>query len=180
MALLRVDLERERQGAEDLRREIQKYVSHVQQMEAVLVRKDEERDELLKQFQLLANKSSSFDAEREQMERSLQSQQQQTNALQGELSNVRRRLSEVEQFYTQQRSEAELKAENLHRQLVVHEKDLRDARDDKMRLEKQLAAANDLQQRTEVQLEQLRTEADWATRQVKFAPSIRFQKWKEI
>lgn len=172
MALLRVDLERERQGAEDLRREIQSYISHVREVEAVLARKDEERDELLKQFQLLVNESSSFDAEREQMERSLRGQQQQTNALQSELANVRRRLGELEQLYTQQRNagaEAELQAEDLHRRLGVLERDLRDARDDKARLEQQLAAANDLQQRLEKQLERLRTEAaqaDSASHQV--------------
>ena len=37
--LNRVELDRERQGAEDLRREIQSYISHVRQVETVLARK---------------------------------------------------------------------------------------------------------------------------------------------
>jgi len=90
----------------------------------------------LKQFQLLANESSSFDAEREQMERTVRSHQQQTSSLQTELSNVRRRLGELEQLYAQQRSsgaEAQLQADDLMRRLGVLERDLRDARDDKVR-----------------------------------------------
>ena len=39
LAMSRVDLDRERQGAEDLRREIQSYISHVRQVETVLARK---------------------------------------------------------------------------------------------------------------------------------------------
>lgn len=39
LATLRVDLERERNEVEDLRREIQSYVSHVRQVESVLARK---------------------------------------------------------------------------------------------------------------------------------------------
>ena len=90
---------------------------------------------MLKQFQQLANESSSFDAEREQMERSLRGQQQQTASLQNELSNVRRRLGELEQLYSQQRttgSEAQLQGEDLLRRLQQMERDLREARDDKV------------------------------------------------
>lgn len=39
LAQTRMDLERERQGAEDLRREIQSYVSHVRKVESILARK---------------------------------------------------------------------------------------------------------------------------------------------
>lgn len=39
LAQLRADLDHERQGAEDLRREIQSYVSHVRQVESILARK---------------------------------------------------------------------------------------------------------------------------------------------
>ena len=39
LAMNRVELDRERQGAEDLRREIQSYISHVRQVETVLARK---------------------------------------------------------------------------------------------------------------------------------------------
>jgi hypothetical protein len=37
--MTRLDLERERQAAEDLRREMQSYISHVRQVETVLARK---------------------------------------------------------------------------------------------------------------------------------------------
>ena len=96
------------------------------------------------------------------MERTLRGQQQQTTSLQAELSNVRRRLGELEQLYTQQRSysvEAEVQSEDLVRRISALEKDLRDAREDKMRLEHQLSSANDMQQRLEKQLERLRIEA---------------------
>ena len=39
LAMTRLDLERERQAAEDLRREMQSYISHVRQVETVLARK---------------------------------------------------------------------------------------------------------------------------------------------
>lgn len=39
LAQIRIDLEREKQGTADLRREIQSYVSHVKQVETVLARK---------------------------------------------------------------------------------------------------------------------------------------------
>ena len=92
---------------------------------------------LLKQFQALANETGSFDSEREKMERTLNSQQQQTSALQKELTQVRRRLGEIEQLYTQQRSagvESEVQADDLVRRLGVLERDLRDARDDKVNI----------------------------------------------
>lgn len=97
---------------------------------------DEERDALLKQFQALANESNSFDAEREHMERSLRSQKQQTETLQTELSNVRRRLGELEHLYSKQRNagaDAELQANELNRRLAALERDLREAREDKVR-----------------------------------------------
>ena len=90
---------------------------------------------MLKQFQQLANESSSFDAEREQMERTLRGQQQQTTSSQNELTNVRRRLGELEQLYSQQRSagaEAQLQGDDLLRRLQQMERDLREARDDKV------------------------------------------------
>lgn len=159
-----MDLERERQGAEDLRREIQSYVSHVRKVESILARKvqlsfsplalhftgpvdkvdflvcqriwqDEERDELLKQFQALSNETNSFDAEREHLERTIRSHQQQTSSLQSELSVLRRKLGELETLYVHQRSagtEAELQAEDLMRRMNMLERDLRDSRDDKV------------------------------------------------
>ena len=69
------------------------------------------------------------------MERSLRSQKQQTEALQTELSNVRRRLGELEHLYGKQRTagaEAELQANELNRRLAALERDLREAREDKV------------------------------------------------
>ena len=39
LAQLRGDIDRERKGADDLRREIQSYVNHVRQVESILARK---------------------------------------------------------------------------------------------------------------------------------------------
>lgn len=39
LAQFRADLELERQGSEDLRREVQSYISHVRQVESILARK---------------------------------------------------------------------------------------------------------------------------------------------
>ena len=100
-----------------------------------MVNQDEEKDALLKQFQALANESSNFDAERENMERSIRSQQQEVTALQTELSTVRRRLGELEQLYSQQKAagaQAEMQADDLLRRLGGLERDLRDARGDKV------------------------------------------------
>lgn len=97
---------------------------------------DEEKDALLKQFQALANESSNFDAERENMERSIRSQQQEVTTLQTELMTVRRRLGELEQLYSQQKTagvQAEMQADDLLRRLGTLERDLRDARGDKVR-----------------------------------------------
>ncbi|KAI9560410.1 hypothetical protein GHT06_014427 [Daphnia sinensis] len=162
LAQNRGELDRERKGAEDLRREIQSYVNHVRQVESILARKDEEKDALLKQFQALANETSSFETERENMERSIRSQQQEVATLQAELLTVRRRLGELEQLYAQQKSagvQSEMQADDLLRRLGILERDLRDERGDKIRLEQQLAAAHDLQNRLEKQLEKLRMEA---------------------
>ncbi|XP_032794482.2 centrosomal protein of 135 kDa isoform X1 [Daphnia magna] len=162
LAQSRGELDRERKGAEDLRREIQSYVNHVRQVESILAKKDEEKDALLKQFQALANETSSFDTERENMERSIRSQKQEVTTLQAELLTVRRRLGELEQLYAQQKTagvQSEMQADDLLRRLGILERDLRDERGDKIRLEQQLAAAHDLQNRLEKQLEKLRMEA---------------------
>lgn len=90
---------------------------------------------MLKQFQHLANETNNFDAERESMERSIRSQQQEVATLQAELTTVRRRLGELEQLYSQQKSagvQAEMQADDLLRRLGVLERDLRDARGDKV------------------------------------------------
>lgn len=96
---------------------------------------DEEKDALLKQFQHLANETNTFDSERENMERSIRSHQQEVTTLQSELSTVRRRLGELEQLYSQQKSagvQAEIQADDLLRRMSVLERDLRDARGDKV------------------------------------------------
>ena len=90
---------------------------------------------LLQQFQALTNESSTMDSEREKVEQTLRSQQQQTGALQKELTAVRRRLGEVEHLYVQQRTssvEVEVQAEDLVCRLGVLERDLKDARADKV------------------------------------------------
>ncbi len=96
---------------------------------------DEEKDALLKQFQALANETSSFDTERENMERSIRSQQQEVTTLQAELLTVRRRLGELEQLYSQQKTagvQSEMQADDLLRRLGILERDLRDERGDKV------------------------------------------------
>lgn len=155
LAQSRGELDRERKGADDLRREIQSYISHVRQVESILARKvgqrflfqgfawtlyfichqDEEKDALLKQFQALANETSSFDTERENMERSIRSQQQEVSTLQAELLTVRRRLGELETLYSQQKTagvQSEMQADDLLRRLGILERDLRDERGDKV------------------------------------------------
>lgn len=158
LAQSRSELDRERKGADDLRREIQSYISHVRQVESILARKvclgffylltfilnlrvlfvfyqDEEKDALLKQFQALANETSSFDTERENMERSIRSQQQEVTTLQAELLTVRRRLGELEALYSQQKTagvQSEMQADDLLRRLGILERDLRDERGDKV------------------------------------------------
>lgn len=69
------------------------------------------------------------------MELTLRSHQQQASSLQKELSSVRRRLGEMEQLYTQQRSagvEIEVQAEDLSCRMAVLERDLKESRDDKV------------------------------------------------
>lgn len=69
------------------------------------------------------------------MERSIRSHQQEVTTLQSELSTVRRRLGELEQLYSQQKSagvQAEMQADDLMRRMSVLERDLRDAREDKV------------------------------------------------
>lgn len=69
------------------------------------------------------------------MERSIRNQQHEVATLQAELTTVRRRLGELEQLYSQQKSagvQAEIQTEDLMRRLKVLERDLRDARGDKV------------------------------------------------
>lgn len=83
----------------------------------------------------MANETSNFEAERENMERSVRSQQQEVDTLQSELTTVRRRLGELEQLYSQQKragAQAELQTDDLLRRLSALERDLRDARGDKV------------------------------------------------
>lgn len=89
----------------------------------------------MKQFQALANETNSFEAERENMERSIRSQQQEVTTLQAELLTVRRRLGELEQLYAQQKTagvQSEMQADDLLRRLGILERDLRDERGDKV------------------------------------------------
>ena len=61
--------------------------------------------------------------------------QQHEQGLQNELSQVRRRLAELEQLYSQQKSvagDAQLQADELLRRLAQLERELRDAREDKV------------------------------------------------
>ena len=135
MSSMHVELDRERQAAQDLRREMQTYVSRVRQVESVLARKDEERDVMIKQLQQLANETCSFDAEREKMDRTLRGHQKEASSLHEELNVVRRRLSELEQLYNQQKNsnaDAGHQTEELLRRLNSLERDLRDTREDKV------------------------------------------------
>lgn len=71
------------------------------------------------------------------MERSIRNQQLEVATLQAELTTVRRRLGELEQLYSHQKSasvQAEIQAEDLMRRLGILERDLRDARGDKVSL----------------------------------------------
>ncbi len=79
MASLHAELEAERRGGQELRREVQAYVGRVRQVESLLARRDEEREGLLQQLQQLASDTGSFDAERQRMDRTIRGQQEQAN-----------------------------------------------------------------------------------------------------
>ena len=100
-----------------------------------------------------------FASEREKEEQTLRSQRQQTCALQEELTPVRSRLVKMEHLYKQQKAyiaKLEVKAKDLACGYEVLERDLKDARADKVRLEQENVCANHMQQRYEKLLEDIK------------------------